>query len=455
MNRDFTLHIDECNSFLDDFKKGKPFTSISADYIEEYGFDIKPISDLEIPENFPYCCEYHKGLKENFEDWFEIFPYCCDEHKRISLRKWFNKDKYKNVPAKIFNHLINTEHFISKKIELDNWYEEITDYIEYNLHSFGTPDIGASNYWSSLKYFIENSDIEKCNLTKVKKRMLLEYFDADEKNKLNENDNRDLNLLFSTFQKWQKTFPDLSFFQTIKKDLNNKFPIQLVLYEPKHNKYLGITKFKVKTQTELIEILINTTKNLLSSIDTTKLSDENKLKEKEKFEIDIISANHKIRQDELLKEFNTTEIKYVKIIKKWLQNEKQYFKQIQTKIPKMIVNTKIANIYNNEDGNQIVNTGNNNNNAIGNNNNFELNSENINSIIDVLKSLQEEIETINNDNKLHIENEINRVTSQLQSEQPKFNIVKSGLNLIYELAVEITGSGISPIILNQLTQWIK
>ena len=455
MNRNFTLHIDKCNSFLDDLRNDKPFKSISADSIEEYGFDIEPISELELSENYPNCCEYHKTLKQNIESWFDNFPNCCEEHRKISLRQWFKKEKYNNVPNKVFNHLTYTEHFISKNIDSENWYEEITDYIEYNLHSFGTPNVGASYYWSNLKHYIKNADIKKTSLTKDRRNRLIEYFDTEEKSKKDESNQKDLNLLFSTFQKWQRTFPNLHFFQTLKQQLNNKFPLEIVLYEPKYNKYLGLTKFKIKTQTELIEILVSITKNLLSSIDTTELTKNYHLKDKEKLELDLISANHKIKQDELLKEFSSTEIKYLTIIKKWLKNETNYFKQLQTKLPAMIVNTEKATVYNNENGNQVITNGNSNNIVLGNNNDIELSMEKICSIKDTLNSLRQELVKVQNENKNHIENEIERVLTHLQDQKPKSTIIKSGLNLIYDLLIEVTGAGISPIILTQLAQWIK
>jgi hypothetical protein len=455
MKRNFKLHIDECHSFFDDLNNDEPFKTISADFIEEYGFDIEAMSDLVYPENYPDCCEYHRTLKQNIQNWFEKFPNCCDSHRKISLRKWFKLENYNDVPNKVFNNLTNTEHFIAINIDTENWYNEITDYIEYNLQSFGTPDIGASIFWKNLKHYIKNCDPKNPIFTSVKRKKILEYFETEEKSKHDESNNKDLNLLFSTFQKWQRTFPNLVYFQNLKKELENKFPMQIILYEPKYNKYLGTTKFKIKTQTELIEILINTTKNLLSNIDTTELLKKNKIQEKEKLEIDLISAKHKITQDELLKEFNSSEIKYLKIIKKWLQNETSYFKQLQIKLPPMIVNTDKATVYNNESGNQIVTNGSNNNVVLGNNNNIEFNSENINSIKEILNNVQQEIISLQNEHKNDIENEIQRVLNQLKSQQPKTTIIKSGLNLIYDLLVEVTGAGISPVILSQLAHWIK
>lgn len=455
MKRQFTFHLDGCKSFFEGLENGAIFKEIGCDFIEEYGFDIPPSSELKLPDNFPNCCEYHKSLKIRLDDWFKKFPDCCEEHRKISLRKWFDKEKYKNIPTKIFNHLINTEDFISKSINLDNWYEEIIDYIEYNLDSFGIPNIGGAIYWSNLKFYIQNSDGNNEGLTKQKKRQLLEYFEIKEKIKPSEGRSIDLNILASTFQKWQKTFPDLVFFQSIKRELDNKFPLELVLYEPKHNKYLGTTKYNIKTQTELIEILIKMTKNLLASIDTTKLQNENQLAEKDKFVIDLISAKHKITQDKLLRDFNTNEIKYVKIIKRWLKNETNYLQELTTKLPPMIINSKNTTVYNNETGNQVINHGNMNGVVIGNNNNVELNNETLSSIEEVLNSLQQEIKSMQSPNKVDIENEIERVKSQLQNEQPKFSIIKMGLNLIYELLIEVTGAGISPLILSKLSDWIK
>jgi hypothetical protein len=44
--------------------------------------------------------------------------------------------------------------------------------------------------------------------------------------------------------------------------------------------------------------------------------------------LEILNKLHRTKQETLLKEFSKYEIKYIKTIKKWLQNEKEYFSSI-------------------------------------------------------------------------------------------------------------------------------
>lgn len=459
MKREFKVHLEGCSTFLKNLKENKPFLSIDAEFIEEYGFEVQPLEGHKFSDNFPNCCEYHKNLKEELDDWFLIFPNCCEYHKKIASRRWFKKDKYESVPGRVLNQINYTIFFIKEKINDEKWFQEITDYIEYNLTSFGTPAIGTDKYWLQIKHQIAEYNSEDWEFPKWKRERLMEYFYLHEKlddpKNNSKNEKKDLNLLFSTFQKWQKTFPDLSYFQSIKKDLNNKFPINIILYEPTYNKYTKRTKFKVKTQAELIEILINLTKNLLSNIDTNKLINDNKIKEKEKLNIDLISASHRIKQDKLLVEYSSHEVKYVKIIKKWLKNEVEFIKELQTQIPNVTMEIKIekATINTSEGGSQIISNGNYATNTIGDNStNYTF--ENIESIKELLKNIQNEVKEFEDGNLKQISEQITKLNSYFDDAPQKPTMIKGGLKVLYDLLIGVTSSGISPPILMALGQLI-
>jgi len=327
MHRNFHIDIQNEAKFLSEIKSDKPFIEIGSENIWELGFETEPHAEYEEPKDFPECCGYHSSIKEQLEEWFTEFPDCCKNHEELKTRTWFDKKKYIGVPSKILTELSFTENFISKNVEKDNWFEEISDYINYSIESFGTPNIGGNKYFVYLKNWIETTKPNDFEFPKWKRNQLLEFLE----NLSNPpaKPKTDLNILFSTFQKWTKTFPNLPYFNNLKKELKNKIPLNIMLYEPKSNKFTGITKFKMRTKGELIEILIKSTKNLLASVNTPLLLENKLIDDKQKYEIDLLNEQHNIKQNQLLVEYSKKEIRYVKIIKKWLKNEKEYIGKLR------------------------------------------------------------------------------------------------------------------------------
>ncbi|WP_417599847.1 hypothetical protein [Owenweeksia hongkongensis] len=342
MHRNFHIDIQNEAKFLNDIKSDKPFIEIGSENIWELGFETEPHADYEKPKDFPKCCVYHTSIKEQLDEWFIEFPDCCENHKELKTRTWFDKIKYNEVPNKILNVLSFTENFISKNIEKNNWFEEVTDYINYSIESFGTPDIGGNKYFVYLRNWIETTNPNDFDFPKWKRNQLLEFLE----NLSNPpaKPKTDLNILFSTFQKWTKTFPNLPYFNNLKKELKNKIPLNIMLYEPKSNKFTGITKFKMRTKGELVEILIKFTKNLLTSINTPLLLENKLIDDKQKYEIDLLNEEHNIKQNQLLVEYSKKEIKYVNIIKKWLKNEKEYVAKLQPLIKNLKTMPKLFTV---------------------------------------------------------------------------------------------------------------
>lgn len=338
MHCKYNIDISDSEKFINDLNT-KSFVEISGENIWSLGYETLPFDDeYEKPEKFPDCCNFHSNIKNNAESWFEKFPDCCETHKKLKERYWFKKDEYKNLPNKIVSQISYTENFIAKNLDNSEWYKEITDYIEYSIDSFGMPNIGGDRYISNIKHWILEINPKEYSFPLEKKRKLVDYIDklTTPTNKVN----TDLNLLISIFQKWLKTFPDLIFFEKLKGQLQNKIPMNLLLYEPNFNRFTGMTKMKIRTQSELIEILINTTKNLLNLIDTPRLLSDGLITNKNKYQIDLLNQQHKIKQKQLLVDYTSHEIKYLKIIKSWLKNEKEYISELKPLINSSIEMSK-------------------------------------------------------------------------------------------------------------------
>lgn len=317
----------------------KPFIKIDAEKFTLSAFETKPIEGYEEPTNkdtgeqLPYCCTYHKSVFEVAKSWFEKFPNCCNPHRAMVTKWWFNKNNYTGVPEKIVNQLSFTEYHITKQIENPDWYEDITEYINYNISSFGHPAIGLHLYLENLKHYIKSTSSE---IPKEKRQRLLEYIDEYyNPSKTKDGKNSDLNILYSTYQRWLKTFPfEISYFKNLKQHFEKQLPI--LGDKPEMNRYTGIVKTKVQTQSELIEALTNTTKQLLQKIDTADLLSKGIISDNNKHTLELANENHRIKQSSLVCEYSKGEIKYVKILKRWLTNEKQYFNEITTLLDKTL-----------------------------------------------------------------------------------------------------------------------
>src|ERR1051326_442649 len=88
-----------------------PFAEVSSNDFELTYIEIQPPEGYTIPKNdatgeqFPNCCEYHRGVLKSALVWFEKFPNCCEPHKKLLTAPWFNKLNYQGMPLKVTNQL--------------------------------------------------------------------------------------------------------------------------------------------------------------------------------------------------------------------------------------------------------------------------------------------------------------------------------------------------------------
>jgi hypothetical protein len=333
MKRELRIEISDEKKLLDDFNSNKPFIELPTSSIWEEGFETKSHSLFSYPDNYPNCCDYHKKLRKEIFEWYEEFPNCCDPHIELSKHKWFKKEDFDHIPEKLILQILYTDNFITTKINEEDWFELISDYISYSVESYGIPSIGAEKYLGYIKNWIKHTTISYDDFPKWKRKQILEFIESFWNKE--ENPKVDMNMLYGTFQRWLKIFPNLEYFNHLKKDFTNRFPLAVILYKPRTNRYTGITKFKVRTKAELIELLIKSTKELLGSVNTSNFLEKKVITNKDKYAIDLLNEHHSIKQVALLEEYSDSEIRYVKIIKKWLKNEKSYIANLSKIIEKL------------------------------------------------------------------------------------------------------------------------
>ena len=309
----------------------KPFIELDPDGILIHPFTIPEPEGIKFPENYPNCCENHKKWFSELVVYIVKFPKCCDGHEKFFANFKFDKTVvYKDFPMEILNKAFYTQYIIATKIDNEDWYEDIKDYIDFCTTSMGTPSIGWNHYKNMVLSYIDNW---KEQIPKDKKTQIVNYLNEKFTYKPS-TEKASLNKLYTVYERWLKIFPfDLPFFKPLEAHLSKSLPF--IKGKPKVNRYSGIALAKMVTESELVEALYVRTKQILSIIDTTQLVKDGHLTELEKINIDIINENHRLKQKALTADFNKGERKYIKAIKQWFANEKDYFDEIKPKLKQL------------------------------------------------------------------------------------------------------------------------
>jgi hypothetical protein len=309
----------------------KPFIEIDAESFSLSQVDIHPPDGHELPVNsesgnaFPLCCAFHTKLSLDIKKWYEKFPLCCDGHTKMAEKEWFEKQNYAHVPEKVLRQISFTEYVIKKEIHKENWYKLITDYLEFNVMSFGHPAIGLHLYLGPIRHWMIHPNKNEKDITAEKRSRILEFINeyySEPKGK-----RADLNLLFSTYQKWLKVFPfETPYFRELKQYFENQLPF--IDGKVNVNMYSGVAKVKLHTQSELVEVLTDLTKKVLSKVSVEDLLKNKLVTDLNEHKLKLVRSGHRLAQSALLNSYSRRELGYIKLLKKWIANEKKYFDEM-------------------------------------------------------------------------------------------------------------------------------
>ena len=292
-------------------------------------YEISEPEGINLPENFPNCCNGHKQVVRETENFLDLFPDCCEAHRNFAKKFKRTARDFHYLKKKIVLQLEYTGQFIENHIEKNDWYKQITQYIELNVQSFGIPAVGLELYINFLKQDIEkNLNINDGG----KKQKLLQYFETNNQITIEEFA-KNLNLLQSAYAKWLKFFPfDLPYFQGLKKNFLTLTPF--LESKPEYNPFLKMADAKLVDQKELVRRLVGVTKKLLGLVSSQEWFEKNKLDDNKRLDIKLAAEAHRVAQSSLVDDFTKNEKKYVKTIKKWLQNEKSFFTEMKSILEK-------------------------------------------------------------------------------------------------------------------------
>lgn len=271
-----------------------------------------------------------KRLTEKFNgtEQKQGFPFCCSHHSNLTKVKEFNRASFVSVPEMVADKIIYTNSHIINNHENENYYKDITDYIDYTVESFGQMpnSCGEPLYLSDYFFYVTDLLTRNTEISKERKNRLLEFLEAHQ-TPPTKNKNTDLNILLGTYQKWLKTFPfDISFFAELKPHFEKQLPI--LNGKPETNKYTGLAKVKMHTKGSLIDVLLNLTKNLLDKVNVPELRKQGAITDIQANQLEFAEAELNTKTAEITKQYSKGELKYVKALKKWLQLHKDYFKEV-------------------------------------------------------------------------------------------------------------------------------
>jgi hypothetical protein len=297
-----------------------------------YGTILQP-DGITLPEGFPYCCKFHKSIYENTQDYFDNkFPNCCDPHRELLKTDWFKKEDYKDVAIRVVTQVEYTLQIIDKYIDTDNWFDEITSYIRQVLISFGQFPIGFGepvgwNFYSgAIIQFIRNKDFSDEKIDR-----LIHYIEH-----IGEGSDQEFDLVsvFQMYFRWLNIFPfNHPYFQKAGGLYKRTLPLFDGMETIKFDKYLGTLIGKGTSPHKLAKDLLTITERLIHSTDSVRLLEEGKIKDPQELQRATICANHQAKQKSLGKSFEGDEADYVKLIKEWLQNETDFWKEITPLLP--------------------------------------------------------------------------------------------------------------------------
>ena len=275
--------------------------------------------------------ELIKRLTEKFNgtEQKQGFPFCCSHHSNLTKVKEFNRASFVPVPEMVADKIIYTNSHIINNHENENYYKDITDYIDYTVESFGQMpnSCGKPLYLNSYFFYVTDLLTQNTEISKERKNRLLEFLEAHQ-TPPTKNKNTDLNILLGTYQKWLKVFPfEISFFSTLKPHFEKQLPI--LNGKPETNKYTGIAKAKIHTKGSLIDVLLNLTNNLLTQINTTTLYEKGLLTEPQKIKLELVLNERKMKLKQGYKNSSPNEEqRYRKILKEWFNDEKKFIDEI-------------------------------------------------------------------------------------------------------------------------------
>ena len=313
----------------------KIYWHINTSGIYKPPYETKPTKG---EHDYNTCENCQKSLKTVHEDLTKRFvgtenkkgfPHCCAYHANLTNVKDYKKADFVNAPELTAKKIIYTHQHIKNNYKSDEYYKDITDYIEYTINSFGQMPKGCGEplFVSFYLSYIKNTINNNKDIPKPKRKALLDYIQNNYHNETEEQ--IDLNVLLDIYQKWLKTFPfEINFFKNLKNYFEKIIPI--LSGKPEVNKYSGIATTKIHTKSSLIDVLLHLTNSLLTKINSHSLYERGLLSKPEKIKLELVINERKLKLEQgYANNSQNEEQQYKEILKDWFADEKAFIDELR------------------------------------------------------------------------------------------------------------------------------
>lgn len=309
----------------------KEYSAFNLPYDEPYEIDINYI---DIPPNLDNIEQspFHNYVVSFLEN---ISKNKIIENKNVPEHSKYDRVKYEKIPFKIVKQIYYTDSFIISIAKKEDWYQEIIDFIEYNVFSFGQLTWGTFTYLCILEDYVTNNPnipFTEEQRNKIAEHINLKYFSGQNQEKI------ELDIIIKHYFKWLNLFPfDIEFFSDLKEHFEGYI---LVSNDARRNKFTGEIKPKLFTEQEIMDFCIRKTKELLGKIDIHKILQQKENVNFDSLKLEFSGSELNINISSLTKQFHRGELEYIEVLKKWLEYHQEYFKKVAPLFGNSIKNIK-------------------------------------------------------------------------------------------------------------------
>ena len=266
------------------------------------------------------CKNAHKTIVELLKAKVKKFPNCCEAHRKLLSLKEFHKSDFKDAAKQCADKVIFTYQHIINNQSSPIWQVEISKYIDEAIESFGQFPDGYGipflfeNYLSFVRQLIDNNDNIKSEVKDYVNRKFDDlYLEKEEKDPIAD--------LCKIYDDWLNLVPfNLPFLESIRDDFRNRTPLMVCVDNTSNN----TTQHHLISKDQLLTLLNDLTKELLIKVGEKicELQDEDiNSFYKEFVRQEVLFTNQLLDKEE-------KDYPYTLFIKKWMENQENYFNKI-------------------------------------------------------------------------------------------------------------------------------
>lgn len=318
----------------------KCLTAKAGDRIYPYGkytyyaspYPIQPTIGEHDYRKCDSCKNAHKKIVELLKAKVKKFPNCCEAHKKLLSLKDFHKSDFKDAAKLCADKVIFTCQHIINKQSSPIWQVEISEYLDKAIESFGQFPDGYGipflfdNYMSFVRQLINDNEGIKSEVKDYVNRKFDDlYLEKEEKDPIAD--------LCKIYDDWLNLVPfNLPFLRSVRDDFRNRSPLMVCVNNTSNN----TPQQHLISNDHLLDLLNNLTKELLIKVGEkiVELQDgEINSFYKEFVRQELLFTNQLLDKEE-------KDYPYTLFIKKWMQNQENYFNKINKLYEIRIIKTE-------------------------------------------------------------------------------------------------------------------